>query len=507
MPKRYFICALLLFEICLEASPKTRTLYNSLDPTSISQHLAFYKLYPQEPEGKRALKQVWALLTGQNSVSMEKHFDDSSLSFAFNALIDLVNKPNNPLTALEEDKIALIEKIGSRLSNRKLKGYRALKEAEVLALESHEIDLARGLLLSQLGERELQKIRSYEVALDLMALQILARLPEQASPKEKIRVINDYIFCEMGFRFPPHSEYAKEIDIYTFLPSVLDGRRGVCLGVSILYICLAQRLDLPLEMITPPGHIFVRYAHHGEEINIETTARGIHLPSEEYLTFSTKSLQKRNIKEVIGLTYFNQASRYLSEGTYQQALDCYHKAALFLPEDPQLLELMAYQYILIGDRERGIELLKKSLTIKPEHIVYKDTLPEDVIENKVNEEGLKAFFMHVDENRASILTKKDALENILRQCPEFRAGIFSLAVAWFQLHRKGEALSTLEKYHELNPHDPTAEYYLTELYADRMDYNKAWFHFHNVEEILNKKEYSPKILKELRRTLKSLILG
>src|SRR6202044_1243325 len=122
-----------------------------------------------------------------------------------------------------------------------------------------------------------------------------------ATPQQKIDAINSFIFEEMGFRFPPHSRYAKDIDIYTFLPSVLDSRRGVCLGVSILYLCLAQRLGLNLEMITPPGHIYIRY-HEGENIiNIETTCRGIHMDSEDYLGINTRCLQMRNIKEVIGL--------------------------------------------------------------------------------------------------------------------------------------------------------------------------------------------------------------
>jgi regulator of sirC expression with transglutaminase-like and TPR domain len=92
-----------------------------------------------------------------------------------------------------------------------------------------------------------------------MALQILARLPENASSEEMIRVMNEMLFNEMRFRFPPQSLGIKEVDLYTVLPSVLDSRRGVCLGVSIIYLCLAQRLDLNLEVITPPGHIYVRY--------------------------------------------------------------------------------------------------------------------------------------------------------------------------------------------------------------------------------------------------------
>src|ERR1700761_5200171 len=129
----------------------------------------------------------------------------------------------------------------------------------------------------------MKKIRSYEALIDLMALQILTRITFEDPPAKKIRAINHFIFEEMGFRFPPHSSHAKDIDLYTFLPSVLDSRRGVCLGVSILYISLAQRLKLDLQMVTPPGHIFVCWRQGKEVINIETTARGIHIPDEKYL--------------------------------------------------------------------------------------------------------------------------------------------------------------------------------------------------------------------------------
>src|SRR4029079_11872384 len=138
--------------------------------------------------------------------------------------------------------------------------------------------------------------KAYEAAVDLMSLQILALLQEKAKDhKELIRGINEFIFEEMRFRFPPHSLYSQSIDEYTFLPSVLESRRGVCLGVSILYLCIAQRLNLAIEMITPPGHIYVRYRNDDTIINIETTARGIHVDCEEYLSVNLCALQKRTI--------------------------------------------------------------------------------------------------------------------------------------------------------------------------------------------------------------------
>ena len=253
-----------------------------------------------------------------------------------------------------------------------------------------------------------------------MALQILSYLSPRAAPAEKIKTINAFIFEEMGFRFPPHSLYAKAIDYYTFLPSVLDSHRGVCLGVSILYLCLAQRLGLPLEMITPPGHIYIRYKDENQIINIETTARGIHLDCEEYLSVNTRALQERTLREVIGMTHFNQASLYWQEGDYEKALAAYEKAQPYMSDDPLVKEFMGYALLLTGNKEKGEALLKEIQGILPDYAVTKGTMAEDYLLGNVDAEGIKVIFMPVEEERQSLLDKKEALEKILEKWPRFQ---------------------------------------------------------------------------------------
>lgn len=486
---------------------KVRILYNSLDPLSISQHLAFYEIHRKTPEGNKAFNHALFLLTGRNNSSFHSLFQNSLLDVGIYEMVNLVNKSQmEALEILNENQLKLIESLGKRLANRKLKGFYAKNEREVLLLPSYEIDLGRGLLLSQFGEtdQDLLKVRTYEALLDLMALQIAAHLPQHASPSQMIRAMNDFIFGEIGFRFPPHSAYAKDIDLYTFLPSVLDQRRGVCLGVSILYICIAQRLGLALEMVTPPGHIYVRYSDGNNETNIETTARGVHIESEEYLTVGTHTLQERSVKEVIGLAYYNQASVYLAQENYIKALAAYKKAEQYLNNDLHLQELMAYQYLLTGEEAEGIKLLKKVIELPDDFEISKDTMAEDYLNGKTDLAGIKAFFKTVDESRSSLLEKRDALQAVIKQYPFFRAGLFSLAATWLQLHRKGEALSILETYHLIEPNDPTAEYYLALLFAERMDYNQAWKHLCNAEKIVFARNHYPKVLKEIRRELSYL---
>lgn len=503
------VCLLLpLYASAAASNGKIKALYNSLDPTSISKHFAFYSLYPTTPEGKKSLSEACNLLSTPASASQSKDLTQFLFrNFEIDHLISLVNKKDNEeLKPASLELINFVDQLCLKMPNRRLKGHYAQTEEEVIALPPEEIDLARGLFLSQFGHAEdtFIKTKTYEAALDLMALQIFVRLPRKPTPEQIIREISRFIFEEKGYRFPPHSVYAKNIDLYTFLPSVLDSRRGVCLGVSILYLCIAQRLGLQLEMITPPGHIYIRYRSQNKTINIETTARGVDMDSLEYLSVDTRSLQERNIKEVIGLAHFNEASVYWKDENHLKALESYHKAQAYLPEDKLLIELMGYNYLLAGNLIEGQRLLSSVKDHIPNYAVCKETMAEDYLNHQTDVDGIRAVLMQIDEKRESLLKKKESLEQIVLKYPSFRAGLMSLATTWLQLNREGEALEVLKRYHQLDPQDATVEYYLAVLNTMRFDYNRAWEHLQLAEALVKRRQHDPKALKELRRELSKI---
>ncbi|NGX45521.1 MAG: hypothetical protein K940chlam2_00676 [Chlamydiae bacterium] len=494
----------LILPLLLAAAPNgsVKTLYNSLDPESIAQHMAFYELYPDTEEGQKALRHTWSLLSGGHH-SDYSHFSLPQVDIG--AIIALVNRETTePPVLLSEEQLAVIETLAAHFPNRKLKGATVWEREEVLALPSEEVDLARGLLIEQFdGVENIKKqIRQYEASLDVMALQIAARLPKTASHLDKIREINSFIFQEMQFRFPPHSLYAKDIDLYTFLPSVLDSRQGVCLGVSILYLCIAQRLDLPLEVITPPGHIYVRYNDGSQIINIETTARGINLPNETYLGLNTRSLQKRPLKEVIGMAFFNQASVYWMRGEHEKTVTLYEKARPYQPDDLLLQMFLGLNYFFLGREKEGKALLEKLYNHTFDYAVAPETLPADLLDGKVNGEGIKAIFSQVDETRESIIEKQEKIRTILKRYPKFRAGVLQLAVTHLQLSRLGEAKEILKKYDALDSGDPTACYYLAAISAERLDYGAAWDYLKRAEAITAARDHHPKALQGLKTKLR-----
>ncbi len=481
-----------------------KTRLSSLDPLSVAEHLAFYEVHPDTEEGKQALTHAWHLLSGGKIDSKKTALALPPVDIL--PLISLITRDQSEKPAkLDPEQLAAVEKLGEEFPNRFLKGHQIWTREQLLELEPHEVDLGRGLLIEQFNEN-VEDIRQYEAGLDLMALQVKARLPQSATHEDQVREISNFIFQEMRFRFPPHSIYAKDVDLYTFLPSVMDSREGVCLGVSILYLCIAQRIGLPLEIITPPGHIYVRYRNGVKVINIETTARGVNLPSDVYLGLDTRRLQERNIKEVIGLAYINQASVAWGQNDHVTTLERYEKARPYVGDDSLLDLFMGLNYLFVEKKKEGRALLEKLRHYTFDWAVSAETMADDYLDGNVDAEGIKAVFLHVDETRESIIEKQKVLEKTIKKYPRFRAGLLQLAVSWLQLGRNAEAETILEKYHKIDPRNSVVEYYIAAIATQRFDYNKAWRHLQITEAILKARDHKSPALRGLRNHLRNFVV-
>lgn len=481
-------------------SPQTcplHALFTSLDPLSVTQNLAFHELYPDSAEGNQALARALGLLEGGEPSPNAAVLPPAQCDLS--AIVHFVTRPGaGPPPTFDDAQLAFINKVSAQLCHHKLEGHRANTLEDLASLAPEEIDLGRGLLIAQ----EDQDVCTYEAMLDLMALQIKARLGPSSTPETKIQEINRLIFHEMNVRFPPQDLYEKQIDEYTFLSSVLDRKQGVCLGVSILYLALAQRLDLPLQILTPPGHIFLRYAGSGGTLNIETTARGVDLPDEVYLGVNTRRLQGRTLKEVIGLALINHASVKWEQEDYTASTTLLEKAARFLPQDVQLDLLLGLNYLFVGREREGRELLSKIRKQTPEYCVSAESIPDDYLSGKISVEGLKLLYRPLEDTRAAIVDKQQKLTQLLQTHPHFRAGLMQLATSWMRLGRSQEALDALLQYHALDETDAIVEYYLATLSLQRFEPNTAWTFLHKARALTEARGHHPKALKQLQHKLR-----
>ena len=168
-----------------------------------------------------------------------------------------------------------------RLANQGKSGLYVRSLDQVLRLQDDEMDLATAALIASEYWSDMVHGRRYLEQLDAMALEIQKRLRQQRHKVNHyaIPIINDYLFNELGFKTISHADDPNDL----FLHSVMDGRQGYCLSLSMLYLALGERLGLKLYGVVVPGHFFVRYESGRTRFNIETTSNGASPPDEHYL--------------------------------------------------------------------------------------------------------------------------------------------------------------------------------------------------------------------------------
>lgn len=469
--KKIFFLSFSLLSCLCEGSEH---FFHRLQPNSLVQSSAYYSLYPETLEGDLAKQRFKRLVEKIGDVNRDFEFEDAVFS--------------------KKNCKAIIQ-LCDGFSNRKLQGYHASSIQQIQALESDQVDLSKALILHEF-DQDSEEVLAYLAKIDLYTLNILASLPENPTIDEKIAAINKWIFDDLHIRFPPKSIFSKYIDQYTFLSKVMDNHLGVCLGVTTLYMCVAQRMGIDLKGVTPPGHIYLRYEEGDKLINIETTARGIHLNSESYEGVLSEKAPTCNAKQMIGMVFVNQAFVHLQNRQYDLAQQCYETALIYLPQDPLVMQLLGF--CCIFQNKEGLDLLKEAKQ-GFENQGKKHELLEDFLAKKCDQEAIEACFMRIDDERDSIKAKKQALLKSLKKHPEFREGLEQLGVCYLQLGRKAEAIECFEKRVYEIQEDPTILYYLTSLYFERKDFIKSWIAFEKLLTHIEKKNVKP--LRQLKHEL------
>ena len=90
---------------------------------------------------------------------------------------------------------------------------------------------------------------------DALAATLVRRLPADAGPLQRLRLLNRYFFAELGFD--------GDVDDYhdprnSDLSQVLARRRGIPITLALLYLELAAQAGLKAAGVSFPGHFLVK---------------------------------------------------------------------------------------------------------------------------------------------------------------------------------------------------------------------------------------------------------
>jgi regulator of sirC expression with transglutaminase-like and TPR domain len=91
--------------------------------------------------------------------------------------------------------------------------------------------------------------------IDLLADRLKRRIPADASPVQRLRLLGHYFFSEMGFAGNVNDYYDPQ---NSYLHNVLKTRRGIPITLSLIYIELAKHIGLEARGVAFPGHFLVK---------------------------------------------------------------------------------------------------------------------------------------------------------------------------------------------------------------------------------------------------------
>ena len=154
-----------------------------------------------------------------------------------------------------------------------------------------EFDLEEGIWLLGLTQYPDINVEAYRALLDTFAGELHERIDFNETDKEILSTINNYIFDELGFTGDEENYYDPQ---NSYLNRVIDRRKGNPINLSLLYLLLARRLQLPVAGIGLPGHFICRYQSTSDEIYIDPFHHGKFLTKADciqYLVSGSHGLQ------------------------------------------------------------------------------------------------------------------------------------------------------------------------------------------------------------------------
>ena len=197
-----------------------------------------------------------------------------------------------------------------------IRGARLEEEFRDLASSPDDpIDLEKGELLIARYAYPTLDVAAYAQRLDDMAREMRDRIGQRVSGEEAVKTLSRYLFTEQGFRGNNKNYYEAD---NSYLNRVLDRRTGIPISLSIVYLLIAQRLDLPVFGIGMPGHFLVKFESERYKVFVDCFNAGALLTEKDCARFlrqagygfEEKFLQKSSTRAILIRTLKNLVAIY-----------------------------------------------------------------------------------------------------------------------------------------------------------------------------------------------------
>jgi len=148
---------------------------------------------------------------------------------------------------------------------------------------------------------------NYTMIIDKMANDIRSRIDQKSTKSiislDKINIINDYLFHKKGFKGNTENYYDTD---NSYINKVIDKKTGIPISLSILYLLIAKRINLPVFGVNLPSHFILKYQDEKDEFFIDPFNEGIVISRTEAIKF----LKQLGVFEIDfnSISFLNNAS-------------------------------------------------------------------------------------------------------------------------------------------------------------------------------------------------------
>jgi regulator of sirC expression with transglutaminase-like and TPR domain len=217
------------------------------------------------------------------------------------------------------------------------------REALARLLRVHEsaIDLAQAALFVAQDEYPLLETQPYVDRLAGLAARVTQHLNVGRDPIGTLSALNAVLFDEEGFRgnseefFDPRN---------SFLNEVLDRRVGIPITLSILYLEVARRADIPMVGIGLPGHFITGLVSPGRIFYVDPFHRGQLMSSKDCadrvakifdgrMSLTPEHLQPVGARGILFRLLTNLKNIYMESHSFAKGHAVIDKMVLLAPED------------------------------------------------------------------------------------------------------------------------------------------------------------------------------
>ena len=335
--------------------------------------------------------------------------------------------------------------------------------------------------------------------IEKLTLSVQQKLTGQDKPEDIILILRTLIHEVGGYDYTDQVD-EKGVPINPeelFLHGLLNTHKGYCMNLSLLYLILGQKLELPLHGVALPNHFFVRYEQEGVRINIETTERGASYPNSFYQQrFGTRTdnqnsyfMKNLDARQTLGAYFSNVGMVYYQNQKKERALFYMRLSTSINPKSIDAQNNLANIYSELKKPRDAINHYNLALKADPNNTSTLFNLGLVHMESSNSIKAINAFlqvvqiepgFSQAHQMLANLYLQSKQLTSALlhlkilaRTQPENLQNHLNIASNYGRMEQQALALETLKKAKKIFPNTPEIYEGMAEAYFRLEDFQLA----------------------------------